>query len=258
MTETFKLPENVTNARANAENLTSVASQYAAAEPTVSDVLRQRVQEAYANNQDVIGPLDTATANYYSAPAQAREKYLTPGSQNYLANPFAAERMVSEYTNQQAVPMLSYGNILGQRMGRIQDLIGTGVNAWEAGKNAAIAKAEQARQTYQDSLNEYLQLQNLELEQQRINKSGSGSGAAFQWGDWFPPMSLDDEKDNRPPITNAIEPESVEEVNTNTQDLLFGQYQDPLEKQRAKQQFFGGINNVDFSGINAGGGIVGL
>lgn len=254
MANTFQLPEDVTNARANAQNLTSVANQYSAAEPSVSDVLRQRVQEAYSNNQDIIGPLDTATANYYSAPSQAREKYLTPGSANYLQNPFAAERMVSEYTNQQAVPMLSYGNILGQRMGRIQDLIGTGVNAWEVGKNSAIAKAQEARQVYEDSLNEYLQLQNLELEQQRIDKSGSGSGGAFSLAaleDLLAKFGVGGQTQEQDDW-EVVQPKPTTEADLN-KDYVFGNYQDPLEKERAKRELFGGISGVDFSNILKGG-----
>lgn len=144
-----ELPAEVTNARARAQELTGAAGQYSAAEPTISDLLRQKVQQAYADNQDIVAPLDEATTNYISAPSEARSQY------ENIFNPFQREALVSRYTANQALPMLSLSNIYGNRMGRIDDTIGAGTRAFQAAAAAKAAEAQQANQLYNTLLNEY-------------------------------------------------------------------------------------------------------
>lgn len=143
------LPENVTTARSNAETAATTAANYASGSATIGDVLKQKVLDAYSNNQDIIAPLDTATSNYVSAPATARAKY------SDIFNPAQREALVSQYTSNQAIPVLSLGSVLGQRFGRIDDTIGAGTRAYQAETAAKQAAAEIARQGYLDSLNEY-------------------------------------------------------------------------------------------------------
>lgn len=167
-----ELPASVIQARTAAQEAVSAAGQLGAMEPTISDVLKQKVTEAYANNQDIIKPLDTATQEYLQAPQVAREQY-----QN-IFNPFTREKLVSQYVGNKALPMLSLSNIYGNRLGRVEDVIGAGVRGFQAQTMAQQAKAEQARQFYQDLLSEYTILQQqqaqeqaAELERQRLEAS---------------------------------------------------------------------------------------
>jgi hypothetical protein len=150
------IPSEITaageTARASAQTAGALASQGA----TIGDVLKQKVLDVYANNQDIIGKLDTATADYTSAPGVAREKY-----QN-IFNPFQRESLVSQYTANKQIPMLSMASMYGQRMGRVSDLIGAGTNAFNAQVGAQQSAAESLRQAYQDMLNEYVTAKQLE------------------------------------------------------------------------------------------------
>lgn len=164
----YVIPQNVLDLRNTAQQAMQTAGAYAAGEPTVSDVLRQKVTEAYANNQDIVAPLDKATTEYLSAPATGREKYQD------IFNPFARERLVSQYVGTQALPMLSLSNIYGNRVGRIEDTIGAGTRGYQAAGQLAQNQAQLSQQAYQDSLNEWKMMQDLNMEQQRIDKSGGG------------------------------------------------------------------------------------
>lgn len=180
---TFKLPEDVTNARQNAQNLTGVAQQYQGTpEVSVTEALRQAVTNAYANNQDIVGPLDIATQKYFQAPSEARLKYGQPGTESYLASPQLRENLISQYVGNQAIPMLSLANVLGNRFGRISDLINSGVGGYTATTNAAVAKATNARTLYEDLLNEYTKKQAAELDIYKALHPSGGSGVNINLG----------------------------------------------------------------------------
>lgn len=187
MNPNVNLPAEVIQARQKASDLATNYGNLKAGEPAISDVLAQKVREAYADNQDVIKPLDTATATYYAAPAVAREKY-----QN-IFNPFQRESLVSQYVSNESLPMLSYSSIYGNRMGRVEDTIGAGTRAYQAKVTAAQAIYEAARQNYQDLLGEYTTTQQFQrqadqdklakdkfdwdkkMDLARLNQSGGGT-----------------------------------------------------------------------------------
>jgi hypothetical protein len=169
----IQLPAEVQQAKANAQNLLGSATQMKAAEPMVTDVLRQRVQEAYAQNQDIVKPLDEATQTYLGSPQVGREKYQD------IFNPFTREKLVSQYTGNKALPMLSYSNIYGNRMGRIEDILGAGVRGYQASADALLGKAQLAQQAYKDALDEYTTLET--LRQSAGGGSGDG-GDGFNYG----------------------------------------------------------------------------
>jgi hypothetical protein len=116
---------------------------------TIADVLKEKALKAFDNNQDIVKPLDEATASYYSAPSTAREKY------QGIFNPFSREKLVSEYTNNASLPMLMYANLYGNRMGRIDDLINSGTNAYKAEVTSAEGAANTAQKEYENILKEY-------------------------------------------------------------------------------------------------------
>lgn len=165
------LPQNLVDARTTAGNLASTAGTTAAAEPLVSDVLRQKVMEAYSQNTDIVGPLDQKTQNYLQAPQVGREKY------QGIFNPFTREKLVSQYIGTEALPMLALSNIYGNRMGRIQDTIGAGANAYKSQVMASQAKAENARQLYSDLLTEYVKGEDI----RQADESSKLAREKFDW-----------------------------------------------------------------------------
>lgn len=166
----IELPAEVTQARQRAQSLLGAAGQMKANEPAVTDVLRQKVQDAYSQNQDIIKPLDEATQAYLQGPQVGREKY------QGIFNPFTREKLVSQYRGNLALPMLSLSSILGNRMGRIEDTLGAGVRGYQASANNLLSQAQLAQQAYQDLFNEYTTLEGLRQSQQRLNNEGSGGG----------------------------------------------------------------------------------
>lgn len=143
------LPDEITKARQSAQGASAAYGQAAAGEPTISDVLKQKITEAYQSSQDIIKPLDVATKDYLGAPQAGREQY-----QN-IFNPFQRENLVSQYVGNKSLPMLSLSSILGQRFGRVEDTIGAGTRAYQADVAAKQAAAQTAQQLYESLLNEY-------------------------------------------------------------------------------------------------------
>lgn len=141
--------EDITSARTAAESAQSQYGQLAGYGQTVGDVIKQKALDAYNASQDIIKPLDVATQEYLTAPQVAREKYQD------IFNPFSREKLVAQYVGNQSLPMLSLSSILGQRFGRIEDIIGAGTRAYQAQTTSAQSAAELARQHYSDLMTEY-------------------------------------------------------------------------------------------------------
>lgn len=158
------LPDYITTAREEASSAAGLAGGLAAQEYSIGDILKKKVQEAFDYSKDVIGPLDTATMNYVSAPSRARMKFAD------VWNPTQKEALVSQYTGNEALPMLSLGSVLGQRFGRAEDLIGAGTRGFQAMAAAKQAEAESKRNAYADMLNEYQLQKNIELQEAQANQ----------------------------------------------------------------------------------------
>lgn len=174
---TMTIPDEVKQAREAATATGNKLGAMSAAEGSISDVLRQKIIEAYQNNEDITVPLDAATQTYLNAPQAAREKY-----QN-IFNPFQRENLVSQYQGNAALPMLSLSNIYGNRVGRIDDTIGAGTRAYSASVEAARNTAEMATQNYKNLLDEYVTGEQLGLDREKFeysklqdSRSGSGTG----------------------------------------------------------------------------------
>jgi hypothetical protein len=164
------LPDYLTQAAQGAQTAQQSASQLGAYAGSIPDALKKAVQNAYKDNQDVLTQLDTATADYLQSPSEARVKF-----QN-IWNPFQRESLVSQYTSNQAIPMLSYSGIYGQRMGRAGDLINAGVGAYQADIAAQQAVADAAQQAYENALQQY----QLEEDRRRWEAEQAGQGSALQ------------------------------------------------------------------------------
>jgi type II secretory pathway pseudopilin PulG len=144
-----QLPDYLINAQQGAQNAARAAGQLGSIGGSITDALNQSIQDAYNNNQDIIKGLDTATAGYFQAPSEARVKFQD------IWNPFQRENLVSQYTTNQSIPMLSYSSLYGQRMGRAGDLLNAGVGAYESDVAARQAAADLAQQTYENALTQY-------------------------------------------------------------------------------------------------------
>lgn len=143
------LPDYLTKAAETAQGAQAKASQFGAYAGAIPDLLKKSIQKAYQDNMDIIQPLDTATAQYLQAPSEARVKYQD------IFNPFQRENLVSQYTSNQAIPMMSYSGVYGQRMGRAGDLLTAGVGAYQSDLAAKQAAADAAQQAYQNTLQQY-------------------------------------------------------------------------------------------------------
>lgn len=143
------LPANIQQAQQSSQTALKTAGEMASSAYTIPDILKKKINEALNYNQDIVGPLDTATQDYMASPSVGREKYQD------IWNPFQRESLVSKYVGNQAIPMLTLSSILGQRMGNVQDFIGAGTNAFKAQASAAENAAKLERQNYEDLLGQY-------------------------------------------------------------------------------------------------------
>lgn len=151
----YEIPNYVREAGQQAAEMAGVAGNYNAAAPSIGDILRDKISKAYSENKDIIEKLDSATSEYFSAPSEFRNKYLNPESPDYLHNPFAAENLMSKYVSNKALPMLSYGNMLGARMGGISDIVKSGVSGFQSLAEQKKAEAANALRDYENKLGEF-------------------------------------------------------------------------------------------------------
>lgn len=165
-----QLPEYLTDAQQGAQNAAGTAGQLGSMAGSITDALNKSIQDAYNNNQDIIKGLDTATAGYFQAPSEARVKFQD------IWNPFQRENLVSQYTTNQAIPMLSYSSLYGQRMGRAGDLLKAGTGAYESDVAAKQAAADLAQQTYKNALTQY----QLEEDKRRWEADQAGQGSMLE------------------------------------------------------------------------------
>lgn len=175
------LPQNVINARTAADTAATTAGQYASAVPTISDELKKQVSKLYNDNQDVLGLFNQGVTNLVQAPGQSYQMF------NNVTDPYARERLASQFTATQALPALTAAGQLGQRMGSNADIVQAGTNAFTAQATAAENAANIARQKYQDILNEFQVVQaqknaeeQLALQRQAAARSGAPSASEKQ------------------------------------------------------------------------------
>lgn len=162
--------QDVTQARTTAQQAASQAADLTGGAYNVESILKQRLDEAYDSHQDIVGPLDEATATYLSSPQVAREKYQD------IFNPFSREKLVSQYVGQESIPMLSLSNILGSRKGSIADTIKAGTGAYQAQATTAQGQADLQRQIYQDLLGEFQFGEEQATARAKASASAAGAG----------------------------------------------------------------------------------
>lgn len=140
------------DAQKAAESAGTTAANYSSAASLLPQKLREAVMAKVDYNKDIISQQDKAQADYFAAPAQARAKYADPSSENYIFNPFQAEKLVTEARTQAYAPYATLTDILGQRLGSLSDIINAGVGGFNSSVNAAQSSANSASQRFSDLL----------------------------------------------------------------------------------------------------------
>ena len=171
------LPQNIIDAQAQSQALASKAGEFATALPTISDELNKRVKTLYNENADVLGLFNQGVSDLVAAPGKSYEMF------GDVTDPYARERLASQFTATQALPALTAAGQLGQRMGTIGDIVGQSTRAFQAQSQAAQTAAELARQKYQDVLQQFqiqedIRIQNEQLAIQRAAAARSSGPSA--------------------------------------------------------------------------------
>jgi len=155
-------------AKAKAQEAGQTAVNYASAAGLLPTKLREAIQNKVNYNQDIIKEQNEAMADYFAAPSQARVDY-----QN-IWNPFEREKLVARATSNAYAPYATLTDALGQRMGRIDDIVSAGTGAFNAGVTASQGAYDLLRQDYTDQLSLADTLAGIAKWDYEQKKSGSG------------------------------------------------------------------------------------
>lgn len=170
------LPQNIIDAQSQSQALATKAGEFATALPTISDELKKRVDTLFNENQDVLGLFNQGITDLVAAPGKSYDMF------SNVTDPYARERLSSQFVQTQSLPALTAAGQLGQRMGTIGDIVGQNTRAFQAQATAANTAAELARQKYQDVLQQFqieedmrIQQEQLALQRQAAARSGAPS-----------------------------------------------------------------------------------
>jgi hypothetical protein len=165
--------------RNTAETSASEATKFAAGGATVESELRDALSSKLAANKPLIEGRNEAMANYLATPARARDNFGNPESSNFVFNPYSRGKLIA---NEQSLAYQPYANMtdyLGLAMGSIGDLAKQGAANYQAQANSKLGAAELAQNQYQNALNEYLQMEQLDLARQKESRIGSESNTGM-------------------------------------------------------------------------------
>lgn len=165
--------------RNTAETSASEATNFAAAGASVESELRDALSAKLSANKPLIEGRNEAMANYLATPARARDNFGNPDSANFVFNPYSRGKLIA---NEQSLAYQPYANMtdyLGLAMGSIQDLAKQGAANYQVQANSKLGAAELAQNQYQNALNEYLQMEQLNLARQKESRIGSESNTGM-------------------------------------------------------------------------------
>lgn len=149
--------------RLGAETAQTQASAYASASALLPEKLKQAVLGKLNYNKDLLEAQNKSMAEYFVAPSAARQKYQD------IFNPFEREKLVATSRAQAYEPYANLTDLLGQRMGRVEDIVQAGTGAYQSQVTASQAAADAKRKEYEDAIN----LAKL-LTDERTTGSGGG------------------------------------------------------------------------------------
>ena len=159
-------------AQNTAQNAATQASAYQSAASLLPDKLKQAIGEKLDYNKDIIEQKNKAMGEYFASPSVAREKY-----QN-IWNPFEREKLVAQERQQAYQPYANLSDILQDRRGNIQDIIGAGTGAFNSAVTAQQNAAQLARQNFEDLFGLAGAKADAAYKEASLDKSGSGSGSS--------------------------------------------------------------------------------
>ena len=159
------LPQDIQALRQQSQVASQRAAGFAAGMPTIEDTLKKRVNTLFNENQDVLNQFSQSVSNLVAAPSQAAAQFAD------IRNPFERLRMAAERGSATAAPAIAQAGLLGQRMGGIEDIVGAGTRSFQAAATQAQSQSELARQSYLDRLNEFMQMQQLDLQRRQAAAS---------------------------------------------------------------------------------------
>lgn len=171
ITSLYNTPD-ITNAQTQANTSAQTASNYQSAAAQLPAALKKAIEDKLNYNQDIISQQAKAQANYFAAPAQARQQYQD------ITNPFDREALVAQSVANAYAPYQSLTDILGQRQGNIQDIVNAGTGAFNSQVTAEQNASQIAQQNLQNLLANADRLASAKEWQYQASLPGGGSGSA--------------------------------------------------------------------------------
>jgi hypothetical protein len=158
----------LTAAGTAADTATQTATQYQTAASMLPAALKDAINQKLDYNKDLINEKNTSMVNYFNAPSAARVQYQD------IFNPFQREALVQQATNQAYLPYQNNVDILGQRLGSIQDIISRATGAFGANVTSAQGAAQLAADKYARLFGLAGAKSDVAYKQAQLAKSGSG------------------------------------------------------------------------------------
>ena len=155
----------VTEARTKAEGLEQQAGELATKATTLPDLVGSALRQKFGEENPLIQQRGTALQDYLTAGERAQTGLLpqnAPGGTVF--SPTERRELVSKEQAAAVTPLVNLNTIIGQAYGGIQNITDAATRAYQAQVQTAQGAAGQARQGYQDVLNEYMQRQQLGLQ----------------------------------------------------------------------------------------------
>lgn len=137
---------DIQNLQKTAQGASATANDYSSAAALLPAKLKDAIQAKLDYNSDIVNQRSKALADYTAAPSASRLKYQD------IFNPFQREALVSGDVSSALGNYQGLTDILNQRMGNVNDLVGAGTGAFNAQTMAAQNAAGLARQNYMDAV----------------------------------------------------------------------------------------------------------
>jgi len=152
-----------------AQQASQTAADYVGGAATLPHKLKEAVMNKMRYNKDLIEQQNQKMAEYFAAPSAAREKY------QGIFNPFQREKLVAQEKADAYTPYANLTDLLSQRMGSINDIIGAGTAAGQGMASQAQSAAELANQAYANRFSYLKELMGAAQTEDKMN-APSGSG----------------------------------------------------------------------------------
>ena len=128
--------------------------------------------EATNYNKDLIDQRAAVVGEMQSLPAQLRAQYATSG----IRNPLEQEALIAQRRGTQTADLNRLTDFLQARGSKYEDVLGKYLQGYLADQSAAERAAENAWRMYQDAMAQDQYREQMELERQKLARSGSGGG----------------------------------------------------------------------------------